>query len=124
MSGCLFLTEEKTGPSLNNRLNFSTSIFFILESSNSGIWAYNPTNPMRYAEMISLEVSQLSRIRKVFAILGVSLLFLAALMLISTLVGVIELEYFEFFGHSGLRTVAAIAVAGCLLAAFGYHEEK
>ena len=124
MSGCLFLTEEKTGPSLNNRLNFSTSIFFILESSNSGIWAYNPTNAMRYAEMISLEVSQLSRIRKVFAILGVSLLFLAALMLISTLVGVIEIEYFEFFGHSGLRTVAAIAVAGCLLAAFGYHEEK
>lgn len=74
--------------------------------------------------MISLGVSQLSRIRKVFAILGISLLFLAALMLISTLVGVIEFEYFEFFGHSGLRTVAAIAVAGCLLAAFGYHEEK
>ncbi|MDG2251281.1 MAG: hypothetical protein P8N11_10615 [Gammaproteobacteria bacterium] len=45
-------------------------------------------------------------------------------MLISTLVGMFELEYFEFFGHSGLRTVAAIAVAGCLMAAFGYHEDK
>ena len=74
--------------------------------------------------MISLEVSQLSGIKKVFAILGVSLLILATLMLISVLVGGFELEYFEFFGHSGLRTVAAIAVTGCLLAAFGYHEEK
>lgn len=74
--------------------------------------------------MISLGVGQLSRIRKVFAIFGVSLLILATLMLISTLVGIFELDYFEFFGHSGLRTVAAIAVAGCLLAAFGYHEGK
>lgn len=118
------MTAGKTNPSLNNQLNFSTSIFFILKSSNSGIWAYKSTKPMRCSEMISLEVSQLSRIRKVFAIIGVSLLILATLMLVSTLVGVFELEYFEFFGHSGLRTVAAIAVAGCLLAAFGYHEEK
>ncbi|MFT5320847.1 MAG: hypothetical protein ACI934_000992, partial [Pseudohongiellaceae bacterium] len=37
--------------------------------------------------------------------------------------GLFDLKNFEALGHSGLRSVAAIAVLGCLLAATGYYDE-
>jgi hypothetical protein len=39
------------------------------------------------------------------------------------LLGVFELESFALLGHSGVRTLAGIAVVGCLLAAIGFFDE-
>ena len=36
--------------------------------------------------------------------------------------GLFDLNDFEVFGPSGLRSIAALAVLGCLLAAIGYHD--
>jgi len=44
-------------------------------------------------------------------------------MLASILFGIAEMQSYRFFGHSGVRSVAAVAVTGCLLAAIGHFEE-
>ena len=67
-------------------------------------------------------VNQLSSLKKGFVFLGVFLLVLSVLMSLSVLVGLFDLNDLEGLGHSGLRTIAAIAVLGCLLAAVGYHD--
>ena len=67
-------------------------------------------------------VNQLSSLKKGFVFLGVFLLVLSVLMSLSVLIGLFDLNDLEVFGHSGLRTIAAIAVLGCLLAAVGYHD--
>ena len=67
-------------------------------------------------------VNQLSSLKKGFVFLGVFLLALSVLMSLSVLIGLFDLNDLEVLGHSGLRTIAAIAVLGCLLAAVGYHD--
>ena len=69
-----------------------------------------------------LGVNQLSSLKKGFVFLGVFLLVLSVLMSLSVLIGLSDLNDLEVLGHSGLRTIAAIAVLGCLLAAVGYHD--
>ena len=67
-------------------------------------------------------VNQLSSLKKGFVFLGVFLLVLSVLMSLSVLIGLFNFNDLEVLGHSGLRTIAAIAVLGCLLAAVGYHD--
>ena len=67
-------------------------------------------------------VNQLSSLKKGFVFLGVFLLTLSVLMSLSVLIQLFDLNDLEVLGHSGLRTIAAIAVLGCLLAAVGYHD--
>ena len=67
-------------------------------------------------------VNQLSSLKKGFVFLGVFLLMLSVLMSLSVLIQLFDLNDLEVLGHSGLRTIAAIAVLGCLLAAVGYHD--
>ena len=54
--------------------------------------------------------------------LGIGMLGVSVLMSLSVLFGLVELFQYELLGHSGLRTIAAIAVSGCLSAAIGYDE--
>ena len=72
--------------------------------------------------MNNIGVNQLSGLKKGFVFLGVFLLVLSVLMSLSVLIGLFDLNDLEVLGHSGLRTIAAIAVLGCLLAAVGYHD--
>ena len=67
-------------------------------------------------------VNKLRGLKKGFVFLGVFLLVLSVLMSLSVLIGLFDLNDLEVLGHSGLRTIAAIAVLGCLLAAVGYHD--
>jgi hypothetical protein len=62
-------------------------------------------------------------LKKGFVFFGIFFLVLSALIALSILIGLFDLNYFEFLGHSGLRSIAAIAVLGCLLAAVGYYDE-
>ena len=73
--------------------------------------------------MYIMNVSQLSNLKKGFVFLGIFLILLSVLISLFVLIGLLELNYFEVLGHSGLRSIAAIAVSGCLLAAVGYYDE-
>ncbi|MDD9891280.1 MAG: hypothetical protein OXU66_12530 [Gammaproteobacteria bacterium] len=73
--------------------------------------------------MSVLEVEQLSKGRKLMVYLGIALIIVAALMSLSVLVGWVEIYRYDLLGHSGLRTIAGVAVAGCLLAAIGYNDQ-
>ena len=70
--------------------------------------------------MSNLEVEKLSSGRKLMVFLGIGMLGVSVLMSLSVLFGLVELFQYELLGHSGLRTIAAIAVSGCLSAAIGY----
>lgn len=69
-----------------------------------------------------MSVHQLTSLKKGLIFLGAFLLVLSVLMSLSVLIGLFDLADFDVLGHSGLRSIAAIAVLGCLLAAVGYHD--
>lgn len=69
-----------------------------------------------------MSVKHLSNLKKGFVFLGIFLLVLSVLISLSVLIGLLDLNHLEALGHSGLRSIAAIAVIGCLLAAIGYHD--
>ena len=54
---------------------------------------------------------------------GLALITLSCACLASVFFKIVPLEYFEIGGISGLKTIASIAVLGCLVAAFGYWDD-
>lgn len=70
-----------------------------------------------------LQTANLSRARKICVFVGVGLLILAVILFASTISSAVELASFAISGQSGVRTLAGIAVAGCLLAALGFYDE-
>jgi hypothetical protein len=73
--------------------------------------------------MKTFHTENLSRTRKVCVYIGAGLLILSSILFVGTLLSVFELESFAVLGHSGVRTLAGIFVAGCLLAAIGFYDE-
>jgi hypothetical protein len=73
--------------------------------------------------MAILHTEKLSWPRKVLVFAGVALIVLSVILLMSTLLGVSELESFAVLGQSGVRALAGIAVAGCMMAAIGSFDE-
>ena len=69
-----------------------------------------------------MSINDLTILKKGFVFLGIFLLVLSVLISLAVLIGLFDLNDLEVLGHSGLRSVAAIAVLGCLLAAIGYHD--
>ena len=65
----------------------------------------------------------LSRPKQSCVIFGIGLLVTSILLTASTVLGFFELESFAVLGHSGVRTLAGIAVAGCMLATIGFFDE-
>ena len=63
------------------------------------------------------------RTRQFLLIAGVSLLALATLLFLGCLFNFFDFNTFEVFGHTGLRSLAALAVFGCLLAAIGSWDD-
>lgn len=57
------------------------------------------------------------------AYIGIALLLIAALMFGGGLLGLWSMSEPVYFGQTGLRGVASLAVAGCLLAAIGFWED-
>jgi hypothetical protein len=73
--------------------------------------------------MAILHTENLSWPRKVSVFAGIALIVLSVILSASTLFGLLELESFAVLGHSGIRTLAGIAVAGCMVAAIGSFDE-
>jgi hypothetical protein len=72
---------------------------------------------------VRLDIENLGPMRKACVLFGILLLLVSMLLAASTFLGVTSLETFAFLGHSGIRTLAGSAVAGCMLAAIGYFDE-
>lgn len=70
-----------------------------------------------------MKPNQVANIQKSCVFIGLFFLTLSALIFLGVLIGFLELSDFEFIGHSGLRSVAALAVFGCLMAAIGSHNK-
>lgn len=60
--------------------------------------------------------------RKIFTVAGAILLFAATLLFAGQLLGLIPVDMLSFAGQSAFRTIASIAVGGCLLIAIGCWE--
>lgn len=73
--------------------------------------------------MAFLNTRNLSRPRKACALAGMGLLALAILLFASTFLGIFALDTFAVLGNSGVRTLAGVAVTGCILSAIGFFEE-
>ena len=67
--------------------------------------------------------NQITNIQKFCIFIGLLFLTLSVLIFLGVLIGLLELSQFELIGHSGLRSVAALAVSGCLMAAIGFHNK-
>lgn len=67
--------------------------------------------------------NQVSNIQKLCVFLGLFFIILSILIFLGVLIGLFELSQFQFIGHSGLRSIAALAVSGCLMAAIGLHNK-
>jgi hypothetical protein len=57
-------------------------------------------------------------------VFGVLLLGLSAILLLGVLFKLLPVDFLKVAGHSGLRGIGSIAVAGCLLAALGSDDGK
>ena len=65
----------------------------------------------------------LSPAKKAGVYSGFGFLILSICLAASIVLNIFELESFAILGHSGVRTLAGIAVVGCLLAAIGFFDE-
>ncbi|MCK6372356.1 MAG: hypothetical protein L6Q83_13730 [Gammaproteobacteria bacterium] len=61
--------------------------------------------------------------RKWLVAVGAGLVVSAAALLLAELAGVLPAEFLAAGGHSALRTVANLAVGGCLCIAIGFWDQ-
>lgn len=61
--------------------------------------------------------------RKTFTGAGALFLFVAALLFASQLLGLIPADTLSISGQSSFRTIASVAVGGCLMIAIGCWEQ-
>jgi Na+/H+-dicarboxylate symporter len=54
--------------------------------------------------------------------IGLAFLFVSLIMFIGVLLGIADISSYEVLGHSGIRSIAGLAVSGCLIAAIGFHD--
>jgi len=66
---------------------------------------------------MKLTVTFDSRLRTLSVRLGIGLILLSLVLVVLCLLGMIEFAIFDFAGHSGLRTLAGVAVLGCVISA-------
>ena len=66
---------------------------------------------------MKLTVTFNSYLRTLSVRLGIGLILISLVLVTSCLFGIIEFAFFDFAGHSGLRTLAGIAVLGCVISA-------
>ena len=77
----------------------------------------------RVVSLVNTNRTALHAWKKLTALAGLGVLFVAIALAASCLVGAISIDTFAISGQSGIRTLAGISVTGCLLAAIGFWEE-
>ncbi|MDX1405760.1 MAG: hypothetical protein R3192_14535 [Woeseiaceae bacterium] len=71
---------------------------------------------------MKLHPEEFAGIRKTLIVIGILLLAVSGAFLVGSLLGIFSMEFVAIGQQSGLRTLAAVAVVGCLLAAIGYWD--
>tara|TARA_Y100001970_G_scaffold158196_1_gene193493 strand:- start:7947 stop:8165 length:219 start_codon:yes stop_codon:yes gene_type:complete len=71
---------------------------------------------------MKLNNDQLQLWQRVVVVLGLLILIIASIFFVGCLGGVLAFDQFSIGGQSGLRTIAGIAISGCLLAAIGFWD--
>jgi len=66
---------------------------------------------------------QLQSWQKATVMIRLLTLIMASVSFVGCLGGVLAFEQFSIGGQSGLRTIAGIAISGCLLAAIGFWDK-
>ena len=61
--------------------------------------------------------------QKIAVIAGVLTLLVASIFFGGCLLGLLSFDQFSVGGQSGLRTIAGVAISGCLLAAIGFWDK-
>ena len=61
--------------------------------------------------------------QKIAVIAGVLTLLAASIFFVGCLLGILTFDQFSVGGQSGLRTIAGVAISGCLLAAIGFWDK-
>ena len=64
-----------------------------------------------------------SAIRTLSVRIGIGLIVASLVLFTSCIVGLLEFSVFAFAGHSGIRTLAALAVLGCVTSAIASMED-
>ena len=65
---------------------------------------------------------QLQLWQKLVVIFGLFTLMMASLLFLGCLAEILAFDQFSIGGQSGLRTIAGVAISGCLLAAIGFWD--
>lgn len=73
--------------------------------------------------MVKFHLAQYDGVRKTLVIVGIFLLAISGVLFFAGVFGVISMTSLGFGGQSGLRTIAGVAVLGCLLAAIGSWDQ-
>jgi len=68
-------------------------------------------------------MSRANAIRSALLVLGVVLIALSAILCLAVLTNLMPADAVAVAGHSGVRGIGGIAVAGCLLAALGSDDD-
>ena len=71
-----------------------------------------------------LNVNVMPLYRRLLIGIGWSVLVVAAGIFFAVLFGLVAIETFSIEGSSGIRTIAGLAITGCLSAALGYMGEE
>ena len=71
---------------------------------------------------MKLNSDQLQLWQKLTVTLGLFILIMASLLFLGCLAEVLAFDQFSIGGQSGLRTIAGVAISGCLLAAIGFWD--
>tara|TARA_B100000579_G_scaffold149228_1_gene121109 strand:+ start:3281 stop:3499 length:219 start_codon:yes stop_codon:yes gene_type:complete len=61
--------------------------------------------------------------QKMVVVVGLLILAISTVIFTGCLLGVLAFDQFSYGGQSGIRTIAGIAISGCLLAAIGYWDK-
>lgn len=72
---------------------------------------------------MNIEQNQRKSWQSVAIYTGVAMIIASFALSLATAFGLVALETFEFVGHSGLRSLAGLAVGGCVTAAIGFWDE-
>ena len=64
-----------------------------------------------------------SMIRTLCVRIGIGLIIVSMVLFAFCIVGLMEFSIFDFAGHSGIRTLAALAVLGCVTSAIASMED-
>ena len=67
--------------------------------------------------------TRFAAVRRVLVRTGISLIVPSLICLALAMAGILRADIFAIGANGGLRTIAAVAILGCLMAAIGYWDD-